>query len=58
VDRKYDSKLINSKHAYNLRTIINTLLPQPEKDVVLRDETVDEEVTHAFRNWKNSKIYR
>ena len=56
--QQYDSKLINSKHLYNLKTIINTLLPLPEKVTDFRDETVDEEVTHAFRNWKNSKIYK
>ena len=56
--QQYDSKLINSKHLYNLKTIINTLLPQLEKEVVVRDETLDEEITHAFRNWKNSKVYK
>ena len=55
---QYNSKLINSKHLFNLKTIINTLLPKPEKVVTYRDENVDEEVTHAFRNWKNSKVYR
>ena len=56
--QQYDSKLINSKHLFNLRTIIDTLLPLPKKKEVVRDEILDEEVTHAFRNWKNSKIYR
>jgi len=56
--QQYDSKLINSKHLFNLRTIIDTLLPLPKKKELVRDETLDEEVTHAFRNWKNSKIYR
>ena len=56
--KQYDSKLINSKHLYNLKTIINTLLPLPQKEEIVRTETIDEEVTHAFRNWKNSKIYR
>jgi len=58
VDDQYDSKLISSKHCYNLRKIIDTLLPQPKKEVTYRDETIDEEVTHAFRNWKNSSIYK
>jgi len=56
--QQYDSKLINSKHLYNLKTIIDTLLPQTKKTVVHRDETLDDEITHVFRNWKNSKIYR
>jgi len=56
--QQYDSKLINSKHLFNLRTIIDTLLPLPKKKELVGDETLDEEVTHAFRNWKNSKIYR
>jgi hypothetical protein len=58
VDEQYDSKLISSKHCYNLRKIIDTLLPPPKKEVTYRDETVDEEVSHAFRNWKNSRIYK
>tara|TARA_R110001583_G_C5587409_1_gene403452 strand:- start:654 stop:1196 length:543 start_codon:yes stop_codon:yes gene_type:complete len=58
VERQYESKLINSKHVFNLKTIIDTLLPLPKKKELIRDETLDEEVTHAFRNWKNSKIYR
>ena len=32
--------------------------PDSSGKEVVRDETLDEEVTHAFRNWKNSKIYR
>ena len=56
--QQYDSKLINSKHLFNLRTIIDTLLPLPKKDEVIIDETLDEEIIHTFRNWKNSKIYR
>ena len=52
------ASLINSKHVFNLKTIIDTLLPLPKKKELIRDETLDEEVTHAFRNWKNSKIYR
>ena len=58
VERQYESKLISSKHLFNLKTIIDTLLPLPKKEVVILDDTLDEEVTHAFRNWKNSKIYR
>ena len=55
---QYDSKLINSKHSFNLKTIIDTLLPKPKKVSVFRDETLDEEITHTFRNWKNSKVYK
>jgi len=58
VERQYESKLINSKHSFNLKTIIDTLLPLPKKEAVIIDETLDEEIIHTFRNWKNSKIYR
>jgi len=58
VERQYESKLINSKHSFNLKTIIDTLLPLPKKEEVIIDETLDEEILHTFRNWKNSKIYR
>ena len=58
VNRQYESKLINSKHVFNLKTIIDTLLPLPKKEEVIIDETLDEEILHTFRNWKNSKIYR
>ena len=42
----------------NIKKIINTLLLQLEKETEVRDETLDEEITHAFRNWKNSKVYK
>ena len=43
---------------FNLKTIINTLLPLPKKKEVIIDEILDEEIIHTFRNWKNSKIYK
>ena len=56
---QYDSKLISSKHCYNLRKIIDTLLPPPKKEVTYPEmKLVDEEVSHVFRNWKNSRIYK
>jgi len=59
VQNQYESKLINGKHTFNLNTIIKTLLPLPIKEeVFIEEESVDEEVIHAFRNWKNSKTYR
>ena len=59
VQNQYESKLINGKHVFNLNTIIKTLLPLPIKEeVYVKDEILDEEVLHAFRNWKNSKIYK
>tara|TARA_R110000822_G_scaffold297032_1_gene419596 strand:- start:249 stop:791 length:543 start_codon:yes stop_codon:yes gene_type:complete len=58
VERQYESKLISSKHLFNLKTIINTLLPLPKKKEVIIDEILDEEIIHTFRNWKNSKIYK
>ena len=59
VQNEYESKLINAKHTFNLNTIIKTLLPLPIKEeVYIEEEKLDEEVTHAFRNWKNSKVYR
>jgi hypothetical protein len=59
VQNQYDSKLINAKHTFNLNTIIKTLLPLPIKEeVFVEDEKVDDEITHTFRNWKNSKVYK
>lgn len=59
IDSKYNSRLINSKHMFNLKTIVNTLLPEEKKATIQeREAIVDEEIERAFRNWKNSKVYK
>jgi hypothetical protein len=59
IERQYSSRLINSKHMFNLKTIVNTLLPEEKKATLEeREAIVDEEIERAFRNWKNSKVYK
>ena len=59
IERQYNSRLINSKHMFNLKTIVNTLLPEEKKATLEeREAIVDEEIERAFRNWKNSKVYK
>ena len=59
VTEQYDSRKINSKHCFWLKTVIDKLLPKPaEEKHIEREEVIDEEIQYAFRNWKNSTIYR
>jgi len=55
----YSSHVINSKHCFNLRTIIDALLPKPTPIINTNDDyEVDEQIAYAFRNWKNTKAYK
>ena len=54
IESLYASHTINSKHTFNLRTIINTLLPIPQQQDTYTDYKVDDEIAYAFRNWKHS----
>ena len=58
IQTQYDGKVISSKHAYNLKVIVDTLLPDPIVETATYDETVDDEIMYAFRNWKNTKVYK
>ena len=58
IENQYASKAISSTHTYNLRVIVDTLLPKPVVDSTTYQEVIDDEILYAFRNWKNSKIYK
>ena len=59
VQEQYESRKINSKHCFWLKTVIDKLLPEIEvKKHTEREEVINEEIQYAFRNWKNSKVYR
>ena len=48
-----------SKNQWNrLTRIFKEFMPKETKAEVKDTREVDEEIHHAFRNWKNSKIYR
>jgi hypothetical protein len=52
IESLYASHTISSTHVFNLRTIVNTLLPLPDKATYTEDNKVDDEIAYAFRNWK------
>ena len=52
-----DSFEISGGQYNRLLRIFKELMPKEEKQV-REEKPVSEEITHAFRNWKNSKIYR
>ena len=58
IEGQYDNKLISSTHTYNLRTIVNTLMPVSEPKFIIKEQVIDEEIQYAFRNWKNTKVYK
>ncbi len=58
IENQYASKAISSTHTYNLRVIVDTLLPKPVAESTTCQEVIDDEILYAFRNWKNSKVYK
>ena len=52
-----DSFEISGGQYNRLLRIFKELMPKEEKKV-REEKPVSEEITHAFRNWKNSKSYR
>ena len=59
IEDQYHYKLINATHAFNLRTIVDTLLPTIKQVAVSRQEVdIDPEIAYAFKNWKNTKVYK
>ena len=52
------SRMISGSHRRQLLEIVNTFSPDPVVEKTVIEDTVDEEIQFAFRNWKNSKVYR
>jgi hypothetical protein len=52
------SRMISGSHRRQLLEIVNTFAPDPVVEKTVVEDTVDEEIQFAFRNWKNSKVYR
>ena len=55
-----DARRISGLQFRRINEIIEVLHPAPVEEVEVTEEhnEVDPEITRAFRNWKNSKIYR
>ena len=59
VDDSLESKKINGTQRRKAMEILSIMFPEPVKEMVINEpEPVSEEIQFAFRNWKNSKIYR
>tara|TARA_Y100000816_G_C25816525_1_gene427294 strand:+ start:112 stop:651 length:540 start_codon:yes stop_codon:yes gene_type:complete len=50
--------VISDLQYHRLWRIMKEFMPKEEKPKKVKEKPVSEEITHAFRNWKNSKIYR
>lgn len=53
-----ESRMISGSHRRQLLEIVNTLMPEKIVERTVTEDIVDEEIQFAFRNWKNSKVYR
>ena len=54
-----ERRSISGIQSRRIKEIINVMHPLPVKEVMVEErEEVDPEIMHAFRNWKNSKIYK
>jgi len=59
VEESLDSKKINGIQRRRILEMLALMFPAPDKKVIeQKQEPIDEEIQFAFRNWKNSKIYR
>lgn len=53
------SRLITPAQSRQLGELLQQLMPAPKQPVQpIRDDRVSEETQWAFKNWKNSKVYR
>ena len=59
VESSLESNRINGVQRRKAMEILDVMFPRPVKEVIINEqEPIDEEIQFAFRNWKNSKIYR
>ena len=58
LDGALESRMISGSHRRQLLEIVNTFMPDPVVEYSVKEEVIDEEIEFAFRNWKNSKVYR
>ena len=58
IDEVLGSRMISGSHHRQLKEIVNTFMPDPVVEYSVKEEVIDEEIQFAFRNWKNSRVYR
>ena len=58
IDEVLESRMISGSHHRQLKEIVNTFMPDPVVEYSVKEDVVDEEIQFAFKNWKNSKVYR
>ena len=58
IDEVLESRMISGSHHRQLKEIVNTFMPDPVVEYSVKEEVIDEEIQFAFRNWKNSSVYR
>lgn len=58
IDEALESRLISGSHHRQLMGIVNTFIPDPIVEYTEQEHVIDEEIQFAFKNWKNSKVYR
>ena len=58
IDNALESRMISGSHRRQLREILDTFSPDPVVEYNVKETVIDQEIEFAFRNWKNSKVYR
>jgi len=58
IEEALESRLISGSHHRQLMEIVNTFIPDPIVEYTTQELAIDEEIQFAFKNWKNSKVYR
>ena len=58
IDEALESRVISGSHRRQLMEIVNTFMPDPVIEYSVKETVIDEEIQFAFRNWKNTKVYK
>jgi len=58
IDEALESRMISGSHRRQLLEIVNTFMPDPVVKYTVEEQVIDEEIQFAFRNWKNTKVYK
>lgn len=58
IDDALESRMISGSDSRQLKEIVNAFMPEPVVEHIVKQPVIDEEIQFAFRNWKNSKVYR
>jgi len=52
IDEVLESRMISGSDSRQLKEIVNTFMPDPVIEYMVKEHTIDKEIHFAFKNWK------